>query len=257
MRCLCWHTRMPLCQTRTVLRVLQHHQAAPNPAARNRWMTWMDSSMNERMVPTYLHVPFCCFVMPCLIPFSPFSVLTRFPPLSPFGFQCYKCLFCVVVIQFSHFSCSHIFPRFPFWFSMSFFFWPLFLLTHFPRFTLLVFKVFFFYCCVSACPRWFPNDERIFNCIKASISPLFLGFQCLFFFATFPTHTFSPFSHFGVQSLFYFCTAMFLIVQGVSPMIFQLRPPFLFFHLGGRGRFDSSIVSPKFLWALDPQTHLQ
>ena len=55
----CWHSGMPLCQTRTVLRVLQHHQAAPNPVARNRWMTWMDSSMNERMVPAYLHVPFC------------------------------------------------------------------------------------------------------------------------------------------------------------------------------------------------------
>ena len=38
---------------------LQHHQAAPNLVARNRWMTWMDSAMNERVVPTYLHVPFC------------------------------------------------------------------------------------------------------------------------------------------------------------------------------------------------------
>ena len=55
----------------------------------------------------------------------------------------------------------------------------------------------------------------------------------LFFVATFPAHTFSPFSHFGVQSLFYFCIAMCLIVQGASPMIFQLRPPFLFFSFWG------------------------
>ena len=35
---------------------------APSPVARSQWMTWMDSSMNERM-PTYLHVPFCCCVL--------------------------------------------------------------------------------------------------------------------------------------------------------------------------------------------------
>ena len=56
-----------------------------------------------------------------------------------------------------------------------------------------------------------------------------------FLFATSLAHTFSPFSHFGLQSLFYFCTAMFLIVQGGSPMIFQLCPPFLFFSFGGGG----------------------
>ena len=56
-----------------------------------------------------------------------------------------------------------------------------------------------------------------------------------FLFATFLAHTFSPFSHFGVQSFFYFCTAMFLTVQGGSPMIFQLCPPFLFFSFGGGG----------------------
>ena len=50
---------MPLCRTRTVSRVLRHHQAAPSPVARSQWMTWVDSSMNER-IPTYLHVPFCC-----------------------------------------------------------------------------------------------------------------------------------------------------------------------------------------------------
>ena len=56
-----------------------------------------------------------------------------------------------------------------------------------------------------------------------------------FLFATFLAHTFSPFSHFAVQSLFYFCTAVFLIVQGGSPMIFQLCTPFCFFHSGGGG----------------------
>ena len=55
------------------------------------------------------------------------------------------------------------------------------------------------------------------------------GLWAPFFFATFPAHKFSAFSHFGVQSLFCCCTAMFLIVQGGSPMIFQLCPPFLFF----------------------------
>ena len=45
----------------------QHHQAAPNPVARSWWMTWMDSSMTERMVPTDLHVPFCSVVLCCLL----------------------------------------------------------------------------------------------------------------------------------------------------------------------------------------------
>ena len=74
----------------------------------------------------------------------------------------------------------------------------------------------------------------------------------LFFFATFPAHTFSPFSHFGVESLFYFCTAMFLIVQGGSPIIFQLCPPFLFFSFFRGVDLDLGIVSPDFLSALDP-----
>ena len=56
-----------------------------------------------------------------------------------------------------------------------------------------------------------------------------------FFFATFPAHKFSPFSHFGVQSLFCCCAVMFLILQGGSPIIFQWCPPFLFFHWGGGG----------------------
>ena len=138
-----------------MLRVLQHHQAAPNLAARNRWM---DSSMNERMVPTYLHVPICCFVLCCLpfwfsmlhmsvlcgghsiFPLFPLPHFPHFPLLVFNGF-----FFCC-------FSCSHIFPIFPFWFSKS----------------------FFLSCYVSYCPRWFPNDQRFFNCVKASFSPLFL-----------------------------------------------------------------------------------
>ena len=185
MRCHCWHSGMPLCRTRAVSRFLQHHQAPPSLVARNQWMTWMDSSMNERMVPRYLHVPFCCF---CDVPSSkifPISGVDTFPPLSPFGFQCYIWLFCVVVIQVSHFSCIHIFPIFPFWFSMSIFSWPLFLLTHFPPFAIVVFKVFFF------------------------------------------------------------CTAMFLIVRGGFSMIFQWSLPFRSCIWGGL--FDLGIGSPKFL----------
>ena len=68
-----------------------------------------------------------------------------------------------------------------------------------------------------------------------------------FLFATFLAHTFSPFSHFGVQSLFYFCTAMFLIVQGGSPMIFQLCSPFLFSSFLGGVDLDLGISSPNFL----------
>ena len=73
------------------------------------------------------------------------------------------------------------------------------------------------------------------------------GLMGTFFFATFPAHKFSPFSHFGVQSLFCCCTAMFLIVQGGSPMIFQLCPPFLFFSFGGGVDSDLGIFSPNFL----------
>ena len=62
-----------------------------------------------------------------------------------------------------------------------------------------------------------------------------LGPMGTFSFATFLAHTFSPFSHFGVQSLFYFCISMFVIVQGGSPMIFQLCPPFLVFSFVGGG----------------------
>ena len=96
----CWHSGMPLCRIQTVLPVVQHRQAAPNPAVPNRWMTWIDSSINKMMVPTYLHVPICCFLL-CCFPRCRHSFL--------------------VFIQFPHFSCSHIFPIFPFWFSMSFF----------------------------------------------------------------------------------------------------------------------------------------
>ena len=60
------------------------------------------------------------------------------------------------------------------------------------------------------------------------------------FAATFPAHTFSAFSHFCLQSLFYFSTAMFLIVQQGSPMISEWCPPFLFFLSGG-GEFDVGI----------------
>ena len=160
-RCHCWHSGMPLCRTRTVSRVLRHHQAAPSPVACNQWMTWMDSSMNERM-PTYLHVPFCCFVLCCLRRFFPFSLLTHFPhfPLlvlsatygcfvwwsfnfptfpaptfSPFSLSLSQCLFFL-----GHFSCSPIFPIFPLWCSKCF---------------------LFLYCHVSDCQRWFLNDFSI------------------------------------------------------------------------------------------------
>ena len=66
-------------------------------------------------------------------------------------------------------------------------------------------------------------------------------------FDTFPAHTFFPFSHCGVQSLFYFCTAMSEIAQGGYPMIFQLCPPFLFFSFGGGVDLDLGIVSPSFV----------
>ena len=159
---------MPLCHIQTVLPVLQHRQAAPNLAAPNRWMTWMDASMNKMMVPKYLHAPICCFLL-------------RFPTCDHSFF---------VVIQFSHFSCSHIFPIFHFWFSMlhmAFFLW----LFNFPIFrapTFSPFSPFGLQCCtwlffcfckyhVSDFPKWFPNDQWFFNCVKASCFPL--GF-CFF-----------------------------------------------------------------------------
>ena len=169
MHCLCWHSGMPLCRIQTVLPVLQHRQAPPNPAAPNRWMTWMDSSMNKMMVPTYLHVPICCFLL-CCFPRCRHSFL--------------------VVVQFPHFSCSHIFPIFHFWFSMlhmSFLFgaysiFPFFLLPHFPHFPLFGFQCLFFVCfCnhyVSYFPRWFPNDQWFCNCVKASPFPLGFCFFC-------------------------------------------------------------------------------
>ena len=68
-----------------------------------------------------------------------------------------------------------------------------------------------------------------------------------FFFATFPAHKFSPFFHFGVQSLFYCRTAMFLIVQGGSPMICSIVSSlFVFFILGGVD-LHLGIISPNFL----------
>ena len=51
MCCLCWHSGMPLCRIQTVSPVLQHRQAAPNPAASNWLMTWMDSSMKKMILP--------------------------------------------------------------------------------------------------------------------------------------------------------------------------------------------------------------
>ena len=53
--------------------------------------------------------------------FLPLSLFGTFPPRFPFGFQCYVWPFCVVVVQFSHFSCSHIFsfPLSPFPFPLS------------------------------------------------------------------------------------------------------------------------------------------
>ena len=73
----------------------------------------------------------------------------------------------MVVIQFSHFSRSHIFPSFRFWFSMSFFF------ATFPAHTFSLFShcavhSFFLYCHVSDFPRWIPNDFPI-------VSSLFIG----------------------------------------------------------------------------------
>ena len=134
MRCPCWHSGMPLCRIQTVLPVLQHRQVAPNPAAPNRWMTWMDSSMNKMMVPTCLHVPICCFLL-------------RWFPRFHHSF--------LVVIQFPHFFSSHILPILPFWFSM-------------------LHMSFFWFCnyYVSDFPRWFPNDQWFFNCFKASLFPL-------------------------------------------------------------------------------------
>ena len=145
--------------------------AAPNLAAPNLWMTWMDSSMNNIMVPTYLHVPICFFLL-CCFPTCRHSFL--------------------VGIQFLHFSCPHIFPFPPFSvFNVAHVFcfgrysiFPFFQVPHFLRFPLLVFNVahiFFFsgFCnyYVSGFPRWFPNDQWFFNCVKASRFPL--GF-CFF-----------------------------------------------------------------------------
>ena len=245
MRCLCWHNGMLLCQTHTALPVLQHHQASPNLAAGNRWMTWIDSSMNERMVLTYLHVPVCWFVL-CSFPrFSPFSLLSHLPhfsllvfnvayvcfmwwllnfptfpaptfsPLSPFGLQClffflplfllthfphftflvFKVLFfvllCFLIVQggspminhlstvsrphLSHFPCSHIFPLSPFGFQCLFFCLPLFLLTHFPHFPLLVFKVFFFVLPCFLLSKVVPQSSTIFQLCQG------LPFSLLFF----------------------------------------------------------------------------
>ena len=101
--------------------------------------------MNQMMVPTYLHVRICCFLLYCF-------------PRRRFSF--------LVVIQFPHFSYAHIFPIIPFWFSMlhmSFLFggysiFPFFLLPHFPHFPLVVFNVahVFFLVFVTTRPPFFP-----------------------------------------------------------------------------------------------------
>ena len=59
------------------------------------------------------------------------------------------------------------------------------------------------------------------------------GYGHLFFL---PPSVLTHFPHFPImvfKVFFYSCIAMFLIVQGGSPMIFQLCPPFLFFSFGG------------------------
>ena len=108
--------------------------------------------MNEMMVPTYLHVPICCFVL-CCFPrcghsFSPFFLLPHFPHFS---------------LLFSMLHMSFLFGGYSIF--------PLFLLPHFSHFSLfLVFYVFFFFdYYVSDFPRWFPNDQWFFNCVKASL----------------------------------------------------------------------------------------
>ena len=100
--------------------------------------------------------------------FLPLSLFGTFPPRYPFGFQCYVWPFCVVVVQFSHLSCSHIFPfpLSPFPFPLSPFPFPLslsqsvFFLGHFccspifPIAPLWCSKWFLFLCChVSDCHR--------------------------------------------------------------------------------------------------------
>ena len=128
MRCLCWLSGMRLCRILTMLALLQHRQAAPNPAASNRWMTWINSLMTKMMVPTHLHVPICCFLLRC------------FPP-------CRRSF--LVAMRFPHFSCFHIFFISSFCFLIlhtPFFFcgYSIFLfslLPHFPKFPLLVFNV--------------------------------------------------------------------------------------------------------------------
>ena len=83
--------------------------------------------MNKMMVPTYLHVPICRFA-PCCFPmcrrsfllviqFSHFSY-SRIFPIFHFGFSMLHMSFFLAVIQISHLFCSHIFPISPFWFSM-------------------------------------------------------------------------------------------------------------------------------------------
>ena len=148
-----------------MLPVLLPRQAAPNPAAPNRWMTWIESSINKMIVPTFLHVPIGSFLQ-CCFPTCRHSLL--------------------VVVQFFHVSYSHIFPILPFWLTMlhvSFLFdgystFPLCLLPNFSHHPILVCNVFFFYLCNyynSDFPRWFPNNQCVFNC--ESFSPL--GF-CFF-----------------------------------------------------------------------------
>ena len=174
MLCLFWHSGMPLCQTRTVLRVLQHRQAAPNPAARNRWMTWMDSSMNERVVPTYLHVPICCFVLCCLLGFFPFSCLTVFPHVPLLVFNAAYICFMWWIFSFPFFPGSTFSSVSPFGFQCLFFCGTFPAHTLYPFYPFSFSKSFFLYCYVSACPRWFPIDQQFINCVKASIFPLFL-----------------------------------------------------------------------------------
>ena len=121
-------------------------QAAPNPAALNLWMASMDSSLKKMMVPTCVRVLVCCVLLLHLlfcghvfqgVPID-FWWLFNFPILPAPGF----------------------FPSSPFGFQCCT-------------------RLFFGFCnyYVSRFPRWFLNHQWVFNCLKASISPLTFVFS--------------------------------------------------------------------------------
>ena len=94
----------------------------------------------------------------------------RVDTFSPFAFQCYICLFCVVVIQFFQFSRSHMFPSFPFWFLTSFFFATFRAHTFPPNFPIVVFTVFFVF--VLSC---FGLSKVIPQCFSNCVLPFHFG----------------------------------------------------------------------------------